>query len=65
MTTPTRTTIRYAAKQAYQLMLMRGLYKSNCAGCACYVESNKGVVVVMDKDDNYHEVKIAKAWANL
>lgn len=37
MTKPSKTTIRYAAKQAYQLWITRGLDTSRNAGLACLV----------------------------
>lgn len=59
-----RSTIRYAAKQAYQLMIMRAIYDSTQCGLPCLVYPIRGYVVVWD-DNIRHEIKIAKAWANL
>jgi hypothetical protein len=62
---PTRSTIRYAAKQAYQLALMRGIYHSTHVGLECDVFAQEGYVYVTRDSLTFWEVPIAKAWSNL
>jgi hypothetical protein len=64
-----RSTIRYAAKQAYQLAITHGKYGSMQCGLQCQVEPCVGIVRLYEYDGqeltDIHEVPIAKAWANL
>lgn len=57
----TRSTIRYAAKQAYKLALMRGIYDSTQCGFPCRV--HESYVMVGDCEAG-SIVPIAKAWAS-
>jgi hypothetical protein len=64
---PINRTVRYAAKQAYQLMLMRGISESTQCGLHCQVFPSiasamfpNGLVRIGE-----NEVPIAKSWANL
>ncbi len=56
--------IRYAAKSAYQLCLMRGIYQSTQLGKPCAVIMPERIVTVTD-GETVHSVKIAKAWSSL
>ena len=64
---PTRSTIRYAAKAAYQLALMTGRTESTQCKLPCKVDFQRGVVVVgsMWESEAFMEVPIAKVWATL
>lgn len=64
------STIRYAAKQAYKLALMRGIHSSSPCGHFCQVYSGLGYVRVhgvekANGDFTIVEFPIAKSWANL
>lgn len=62
MAIPSR--VRYFAKQAYQLNLMRGFAVSNLGGYTCRVHCPAGSVHVLDRETNDQWlVPIAKAWA--
>lgn len=59
-----RSTIRYAAKSAYQLGLMRGIYESHqCNMLVKHDWDNRRMVV--DDNGTLHYVPIAKAWLSL
>lgn len=65
-----RSTIRYAAKQCYQLALTHGRYQTTVAGLACLMNHDWQSVTVceLDKDGRVvvaWNVPIAKAWSNL
>ncbi len=70
---PTRSTIRYAAKAAYQLSLMTGRCESYQCGLHCKVftgTSGREVTVTeyegrAAEHNVSHQVPIAKAWVNL
>jgi hypothetical protein len=65
-------TVRYCAKQAYQLAMMTGKYESTIAGHFCQVYPSDGLRYVrvhgVEKaDGDFHIVNfpIAKGWINL
>lgn len=65
---PTRSTIRYAAKQAYQLLLMTGKRDCRCAGLQCFIITNKDdelEVMVYESDVFVDSVIPAKCWREL
>jgi hypothetical protein len=63
-----KSTINYAAKQAYQLCLMRGRTSWTIAGLECEVIHPN--VYVLDTSEGFgkaivHEIPIRKTWASL
>lgn len=64
-----KSTVRYAAKQAYQLCLMTGKQSMTCCKLWCHVVFDPYGNVVLVYDADTHElvasVPIAKAWASL
>lgn len=58
------SSLRYAAKAAYQLCLMRGLYHSTQLGKLCLVDCSARIVTVLEGDKR-HSIKIAACWSSL
>ena len=62
----TRTTIKYAAKQAWQLMMMRGIYSCTVVGLHCVVRpATRSVGVTDPSTGNFHAIGVPKAWSSL
>lgn len=60
-----KSSIKYAAKLAYQLCLMRGIYTSKQLGAVCHIDFGQRIVSVTDPAGNSHNVAIRKGWAAL
>lgn len=61
---PIPSRVRYAAKSAYRLGLMRGIYQSHQCGMLVKHDWDNHAMLVADGDKTY-QVPIAKAWASL
>ena len=59
---PTRSTLRYSAKMAYQLRLMTGKGESTQCGLACAVDIDD---VRIESNGQVWRIPIAKAWLYL
>lgn len=70
-TRPSKSTLRYVAKQGYQLHLMRGIQSGKIAGLYYSVNAREGFVRVFHYDivetplSQYDDIRIAKSWAEL
>jgi hypothetical protein len=62
---PIPRTVRYAAKQLFQLYLMRAIDRATICGLDCYIEAPFNSVTVDAPNGDWWNVPVPQSWRYL